>query len=123
MLWVPIVPSIAYSGQGLAVGLLLLRISWLGLALRIAESILGAAVPHQVTQFAHAHGADFMHADQHGCADRQATVPDLADHWRRHLQRTGQCRIVFEIQPFNQNIEQVIRIVGFLGNKVFGRHG
>ena len=87
-----------------------------GFALRIAQAILGPAVSHQVTQFAHAQGTDFVHAYQHGSSDRKAAMADFADDGRRHFKGTRQSRIVFQVKPLNQDIQEMVGIIGFLGD-------
>ena len=69
-----------------------------GLALGVAQAVLGAAVAHQLPQFADIHIGYLVHADQHRCAYRQATVADLADDRRRHFERPRQRGIVFQIE-------------------------
>ncbi|KQV45650.1 hypothetical protein ASC93_15175 [Massilia sp. Root335] len=84
-------------------------------ALSVRQTIFGATVAHQVTQIADAHASHFVHADQQRCADRQAVVTDLADHRRSDFQHARQRCIVLQLHFAEQNVQQVVGVVAFLG--------
>lgn len=77
---------------------------------------------HHFAQFANAEIADLVHADQDGRADRQRVVTDFADHGRRNLQRTRQGRVVFQLQLFDDRVQDAVRIVGWGCGDFFDRH-
>jgi hypothetical protein len=60
-------------------------IASLGFELDRADTEFLTPVAHQHAQFPDAHVRDFVHANQHGCANRQAAMSNLANHGRLHL--------------------------------------
>ena len=88
-----------------------------GFVLFVADAEFSAAVTHQGAQLLDAHVADFLHADEQGCADGQAAVPDFADDRGRDFEGAREGGVVFEVEGVDEAAQEVVRIVcvGFVG--------
>lgn len=86
------------TGRWISIG----RPLWLELLGTDAEFV--AAVSHQYAQIPDAQVADFMHANQYRCTDRQSAVTDLADDGWGDFQRLGKRGVIFEMKLLEQRV-------------------
>ena len=76
---------------------------WLSLLCGVADSVV-----EPLLLFALGIGqVEHQRIEKVGGADRQAAVADLADHRRRHFERPRQRRVILQVEPLDQRVEQV----------------
>ena len=65
--------------------------------LSVRQSVLGAAVTHQVAQITKANSGDFVHANKERGTNRQAVMANLANDRWTYLEHARQSRVVLQV--------------------------